>query len=440
MSVIIKRAELSGEIVDIRLSGGLIAEIGTKLVTDQEVFDAQGKALLPGLHDHHIHLNASAAAMNSVRCGPPDVVDKSGLINTLHATQSDFIRGVGYHPSVAGEIAREWLDDNGPNKPIRIQHRSGRLWILNSLAMQAYGLSVPQDGRLLDSDTKLRGTSQFPDLKPLINRLLGYGITGVTEVTPSNGAAELAHYIKHAQPLRLCIMGKAGLSNLDDPHIGPLKLHYHDHNLPALDDLAAEINAAHKAGRNMAAHCVTRAELMLTLAAIEQAGVRRGDRIEHAAIADDATIDWMKRLGVIVVTQPNFITERVEAYSKDVPREDHGNLWRLKAFKTAALPMAAGSDAPFGNSNPWAAMAAAVTRPSGFEAEAVSPETALALYTKPCHDAGAPARRVEVGEIADLCMIDRPWAEARENLGDVRVKATWVGGKLVYNGVNQAPV
>ena len=439
--MLIRNVDLKGTIADVHIAQGIIQDIGPNLKYDDGIFfEGAGGALLPGLHDHHIHLNASAAAMNSVRCGPPDVVDKIALINTLHVAQSDFIRGVGYHSSVAGEINRKWLDDNGPDKPIRIQHRSGRLWILNSLAMQAYGLSEPHDGRLLDSDTDLRGASQFPDLKPLINRLLAYGITGVTEVTPSNGAAEFAHYIKHAQPLRLCIMGKAVLSNLDDPHIGPLKLHYHDHNLPALDDLATEIKTAHKTGRNMAAHCVTRAELMLTLAAIEQAGVRVGDRIEHAAIADDAAIDWMKRLGVIVVTQPNFITERVEAYRKDVPREDHGNLWRLKAFETAALPMAAGSDAPFGNSNPWAAMAAAVTRPNGFEEEAVSPETALALYTKLCRDAGAPARRIEVGAIADLCLIDRPWSEARANLSDVKVKATWVDGKLVYNRVNQAPV
>ena len=87
-----------------------------------------------------------------------------------------------------------------------------------------------------------------------------------------------------------------------DKQIGPLKLHYHDYNLPALEDLALEIEAAHLAGRNIAAHCITRAELMLTLAALEQAGAKEGDRIEHAAIADEAAIEWMKRLGVIVVT------------------------------------------------------------------------------------------------------------------------------------------
>ena len=158
-------------------------------------------------------------------------------IRDRNEAKGDFIRGVGYHHSVAGEIDRVWLDTYGPDKPIRIQHRSGRLWILNSLAMQAYGLNQPHDGRLLDSDFKLKARSEFPGLKPLINRLLSFGITGVTEVTPSNGQSEFRNYLNKANPLKLCVMGNAELSDLENKHIGPLKLHYHDHNLPALDCL-----------------------------------------------------------------------------------------------------------------------------------------------------------------------------------------------------------
>ena len=248
-------------------------------------------------------------------------------------------------------------------------------------------------------------------------------------MTPSNGVAEYENYLKAAMPLRLTIMGRAELSSAQSQH---LKLHYHDNDLPALDDLAAEIKQAHEKGRNVAAHCVTRAELMLTLAAIEMAGQIYGDRIEHAAIADDAAIEWMKKLGVIVVTQPNFIAERETAYLKDVPIEDHKNLWRLKAFADAGLKLAAGSDAPFGDPNPWTAMAAAVARPREFEGEAVAPEDALALYTKPVHDAGALPRKIEIGGMADLCLLDRDWLKARSNFSDVSVRATWIDAKMVY--------
>ena len=440
MAMLIRNVDHNGRLVEVQITQGVIRDIGPELGNDGESeFEGRGGALLPGLHDHHIHINATAAAMASVRCGPPVVTSAQALIETLHNATQDTIRGIGYHHSVAGEIDCNWLDKYGPKKPIRIQHRSGRLWIFNSLAMADYGLTEPRNGRLFDSDVRLRQASEFPNLGPLKNRLFSYGITGVTEVTPGNGVAELKNYQAHLKPLKFCIMGTANLTGRDDADIGPLKLHYHDHNLPSLDDLSLDIKQAHNAGRNIAAHCVTQAELMLTLAAIGEAGARDGDRIEHAAIADQATIDWMKRLGVIVVTQPNFITERIEAYRKDVPPQDHAYLWRLKAFQDAGLRLAAGSDAPFGDPNPWAAMAAAVKRPLGFENEAISPEAALALYTKPVHDAGGLSRQIELGAAADLCLIDRPWQAARNALRDVKVKATWIGGELVYNGVNQSP-
>ena len=418
--MLIRNVEVGGVIVDVRIKNKIISEIAPHLDGTADV-DGQGGALLPGLHDHHIHLNATAAAMNSVRCGPPFVENEDELIKALNIPGEGWLRGIGYHHSVAGEIDRDWLDSNGPHRPVRIQHRSGRLWILNSRAMDELGIKEPKDGQLYDSDHLIR-RSGFPDLKPLIKRLRGFGITGVTEVTPSNGIAEFENYLAQASGLNLSIMGGAALTDITDPHRGHLKLHYHDHDLPPLAQLAGEIGAAHEAGRPVAAHCVTRAELMMTLAAIEEAGPIKGDRIEHAAIADEAAIEWMQKLGVIVVTQPNFIEERQAAYLKDVTIDDHEHLWRLKSFADAGLPLAAGSDAPFGDPNPWAAMAAAVNRPGGFgQAEAITPEEALALYTKPANDAGGEPRRVGVGEPADLVLLDRSWAEAQANLNQVRV-------------------
>jgi len=422
-----------------RLHKGRITDIGTTL-DGPVVFDGKGGALLPSLHDHHIHLNASAAALNSVSCGPPDVHTEADLITALQSCKGTYLRGVGYHHSVAGEIDSKWLDTYGPDIPIRIQHRSGRLWILNSRAMQQAEISTPKDGRILDNDIAMRRQSQFPDLKAVTQLLHSYGITGVTEVTPSNGRAEFENYLANIKNMHLSIMGTADLSDLDHTAIGPLKLHYHDHNLPPLQSLADEMKHAHKNGRNIAIHCVTRAELMLALAALEIAGPVFGDRIEHAAIADKAALEWMQRLNVIVVTQPNFIAERYAAYIKDVPAKEHQNLWRLKSFDRYGLQMAAGSDSPFGNANPWAAMAAAVTRPKGFESERLSAEEVLSLYTKPVHQAGSAHRKLEVGAHADMCLLDKSWAAAKSALGDVKVLATWFGGDLVYNRINQAPV
>ena len=49
--------------VAVRCRGGRITAVGRSLATGEEsVLDARGGALIPGLHDHHIHLFAPAGA------------------------------------------------------------------------------------------------------------------------------------------------------------------------------------------------------------------------------------------------------------------------------------------------------------------------------------------------------------------------------------------
>ncbi len=49
----------------------------------------------------------------------------------------DWIRAVGYHQSVAGDLDRDVLDRMIPDRPVRVQHRSGILWVCNSAALAA---------------------------------------------------------------------------------------------------------------------------------------------------------------------------------------------------------------------------------------------------------------------------------------------------------------
>jgi len=188
--MIVRRADIEGRLCDVRVTAGRIALIAPVLApTPGEVLvEAAGGALLPGLHDHHIHLNAAAASLASVCCGPPQVMNSQALVRALRGAPGEgWLRGVGYHASVAGEIDRVWLDRHGPDRPIRIQHRSGRMWILNSRALQALGEGMT-DGRLIDADAWLavRLAASPPDLAPLGRRLASLGVTGVTEVTPRN--------------------------------------------------------------------------------------------------------------------------------------------------------------------------------------------------------------------------------------------------------------
>ena len=54
--------------------------------------------------------------------------------------RSGWLRGVAYHESVAGPLDRDRLDAWVADRPLRVQHRSGALWMLNSAGIPAFVL------------------------------------------------------------------------------------------------------------------------------------------------------------------------------------------------------------------------------------------------------------------------------------------------------------
>jgi len=458
--VLIRGAELHGHAPqDVRVAGGRIAEIGAALARErgEPVIDARGGALLPGLHDHHLHLHALAAAQSSIACGPPAVTSESELATALRraaARGSGWLRGVAYHESVAGELDRERLDAWVADRPLRVQHRSGALWMFNSAGMRRLALGPgveAETGRLFRSDTWLRERigGEFPDLAAVGARLASFGVTGATDASAGNDAAALAHFCAAADcgalPQQLLVMGEPGLPEPASARVarGAVKAMLDDPSLPDFAEFAAQIRSAHVAGRDFAVHCATRAQGLFAAAAFREAGARRGDRLEHASVAPPELVELAAGLALTVVTQPNFIAERGDDYRRDVCREDLPWLYRARGWLAAGVPLGAGTDAPYGASDPWRGIAAAVRRATASGAalgpdEALSPEQALALYLAPLSDPGGAARRVAVGSPADLCLLDRPWRDARARLASADVRATWCAGRLVWQRDGEA--
>ena len=462
--MLIRRAELAcGQCVDVRLREGLIAEIGDLAVLPGErVLDADGGLLLPGLHDHHIHVAACAAALASVQCGPPEVSDSSSLAHVLACPGMGWLRGVGYHESVAGMIDRHWLDAVAADRPVRVQHRSGRMWVFNSAGLDHIlesGIAPPpglerQDdqwtGRLYDADAWLRAAlgSAPPPLDAIGMALVRHGVTGLTDMSPSNDRAMAAHFAaeraRGALPQRVLLAGRLSLGDRTIDQglmLGPLKIHLHEAHLPDYDETVALIRAAHAQGRGVASHCVTEVELVFTLAALAEAGVASGDRIEHASVANPAAIAQLAAMGLPVVAQPNFVVERGDAYRAQIPANEWPDLYRLRSLQAVGIVLAGGTDAPFGRPDPWAAMAAAVSRRTASgallgEAEAITPEAALDLFLADALDL-THQRRIETGAPADLCLLGVPWQNARESLSADLVRSTLIGGNLVYDSTNQ---
>src|ERR671916_1771459 len=85
--LVFRDVDVDGRRVDVRVVGGRVAGVGPGLAPapGTAVVDGGGGALLPGLHDHHLHLLAAAAARRSVAAGPPAVRDPAALAASLRA-------------------------------------------------------------------------------------------------------------------------------------------------------------------------------------------------------------------------------------------------------------------------------------------------------------------------------------------------------------------
>jgi predicted amidohydrolase YtcJ len=183
---------------------------------------------------------------------------------------------------------------------------------------------------------------------------------------------------------------------------------------------------------------VTAAGLVLALAAWEEVGVQPGDRIEHGSVIPDECVPMLATRGLTVVTQPNFVAERGDDYLAEVDAADQPFLYRCRSLLDAGVPVAFGTDAPFGDADPWKAIAAAVHRRTAsgaalLPAEGVDAQTALALFLSHPRAPGGPSRRIETGAPADLALLDAPLAEVLAEPSSERVQMTLRGGAVVFS-------
>jgi predicted amidohydrolase YtcJ len=150
----------------------------------------------------------------------------------------------------------------------------------------------------------------------------------------------------------------------------------------------------------------------------------------------DELLSTLADLGVIVVTQPNFVGERGDEYLSDVPVAEHEHLWRVAGLRAAGVPVAGSTDAPFGDLDPWAAMRAARDRmtPSGRVLsgdERITAAAAVELFLGHPHSPARPRQLVR-GAPADLCLLSAAPDVVLAELSADLVAATVISGQ-VYN-------
>ena len=173
----------------------------------------------------------------------------------------------------------------------------------------------------------------------------------------------------------------------------------------------------------------------------------KGDRrwrIEHAQIVDPADFPRFAQLGVIASMQPVHQTsDRTMAEARlGLGRLDGAYAWR--SLKASGAHLAFGSDTPVESPDPFAGLAAAITREDakgepfgGWQPqERVSREEALAGFTTGAAYASfaeGKVGRLAPGLWADFILVDRdPMFATPSELRTTKVLETWVAGRKVY--------
>jgi predicted amidohydrolase YtcJ len=416
---------------------------------NREQIDGRGLSILPGLHDHHLHLFATEAARTSIDCAAHS--DRLGSAFRDAQPANGWIRATGYFETMMGHLDCDAIDRLRSDVPVRIQHRSGVAWFVNSAAIDTLGIAeanigepegLERDrngratGRLFRMDTWLAGKlpTTIADLSVISGELSAYGVTRVTDATPFATRDELVSLVTQSVDGRLrqhlSTMGSTAITDVQDLQRVAAKVMLDESRLGSLEGLRADIEAMHSIGLPVAIHATDRSTAWLAITAFEEAGTLSGDRIEHGAVLDDGAVAKCSALTITVVTNPALAQLRSDDHFTLTQESDRPLLWRCQSLLEAGVPVLAGTDAPYGPLDPWKSMRAATQRttPAGHRVGTdmpISHRDAFALFR--------PSNAIRVGQPADMLLASGTPGEVLDDLDASRVTHTIIGGELVWS-------
>ena len=202
------------------------------------------------------------------------------------------------------------------------------------------------------------------------------------------------------------------------------------------DELAALVERADAAGRQVAAHAIGDAAVDAVLdayAATDDPAAAR-HRVEHAELVDDTALERFADLGVVASVQPNFLKWAGPGglYERRLGPERGAATNRYRDLLDAGVPLAFGSDCmPL---DPLLGVHHAVHHPT--PSQRLSVTEGLRAYTRGAAHAGFDEDRlatVAVGKRADLVALDgSPWDDP-DGIRDLGVVLTVVDGAVVHD-------
>ncbi|MFJ5263406.1 amidohydrolase [Streptomyces sp. NPDC088387] len=476
------RLGAGGPLGALRVEDGRITAVGEDVSGDgAAVLDLDGRTVLPGLWDAHVHLGQWASVRHRLDLAGPKSARAVAEAVRGHADglpDSEVLVGYGFRDGLWSDVPhKDLLDVVSPARPVALVSGDLHAAWLNSAALALVGRGGHPTGLLREGDA-FEAVSALPEVPvEVLDRWVAEACAaaaarGVTGVVDFHFADNIADWTRRTAtrtpavrvdatvyPRYLEAAVAAGLRTGDVlpgtgglVRVGPLKL-FTDGSLntrtalccdpypglegteeaygiaeTAYDDLVRLMRRAAEHGIEPAVHAIGDRANTVALDAFAEVGCR--GRIEHAQLLTAADLPRFAALGVTAGVQPAHATD-----DRDVAdRHWAGRTGRAFAYGdllAAGARLEFGSDAPVSPLDPWLGIAAAVTRTDD-ERPAWHPEQRVPLDAALTASARGRAA-IRVGDVADLVVVDvdPPKADAA-TLRAMPVHATLLGGRFTH--------
>jgi predicted amidohydrolase YtcJ len=471
--------------VDVQVTDGVVTEVGQNLpgLPGIREYDADGRWLMPGLWDQHVHLGQwTLASQRLDLAGCRSIEDALARVAQRLADGPD-VPVVGWgHRSASWERQPtvRALDDVTGLRPVVLISGDGHHAWINSVALR--GLRLPERDGVV-TETEWFGV--YPRLAEVVGadgtapdayvhtmqQAAAKGVTGVVDLEFDQSVRDWPDREAAGAELIRVRVG-AYVDTLDDflaagvrtgapipgcgplVTMGPLKV-ISDGSLNSRtawccseyafgggtgapnitsQGLRLVMEAANRHQLEVAVHAIGDAAVAQAVAEFEATGARGS--IEHAQLIHREHSHTMARLGIRASVQPAHLLDDRDLTESFWPDRTE-RCFALRWLQDDGVALALGSDAPVSPLDPWQAIAAAVHR-SGDERTPWHPEQSLTVGEA----LGASTDglgTVAPGHPADLALLDAdPLSagssrEQADALRSMEVAATWVAGRSAHS-------
>lgn len=218
------------------------------------------------------------------------------------------------------------------------------------------------------------------------------------------------------------------------PGLGPDEHPYGLANVP-YDELVPHLRRAREIGLDPAVHAIgdrANERALDALEAVQPSGWHGRATIEHAQLLRRDDLARFARLGVVASVQPEHaMDDRDVAERYWAGRTDRA--FMLRDLAEAGVELALGSDAPVAKLDPWVAIAAAVGRTRDGR-EPWHPEQAVDVRVALRASTDGAGAEVREGLVADLAVVERdPFGASADELRGMPVALTLLGGRVTHD-------